>query len=198
MRLAIAESTDDLITILREGLDESGKTQKQLAGHMGFSTKHMNQILMGKAGLSLPHLFSILEYIGLDLAFLPVNRPRCAPYEVQRVHVLRSRGSSPVLPVTAATGPNPYSAGTRTLLARTCMSCGELADGDSFPVISGVGARRKTCHHCTNAKKKRDREERGIGVPTPRPPLELQTSKWQAWTAEEDTVPPGECRCHGL
>lgn len=85
-------------------------------------------------------------------------------------------------------GPNsPFSAGTRTLLARTCTQCGELADGDSFPVISGVGARRKACHNCVNAKKKRDREERGIGVPAPRPPEALQTSKYQRWAAWEDT-----------
>lgn len=84
-------------------------------------------------------------------------------------------------------GPNsPFSAGTRTLLARTCLKCGELADGDSFPVISGVGARRRACHKCVNAQKKRDREERGIGVPVPRPPEELQTSKYRRWTKEED------------
>jgi hypothetical protein len=84
-------------------------------------------------------------------------------------------------------GPySPFSAGIRTLLARTCIQCGELADGDSFPVISGVGARRRACHNCTNAKKKRDREERGIGVPAPRPPEQLQTSKYQRWAAWED------------
>lgn len=84
-------------------------------------------------------------------------------------------------------GPNsPYSAGTRTLLARTCLKCGELADGDSFPIISGVGARRRACHNCVNAQKKRDREERGIGVPNPRPAEELQTAKYQVWSAEED------------
>lgn len=84
-------------------------------------------------------------------------------------------------------GPNsPFSAGGRTVLARTCTKCGELADGDSFPVISGTGARRKVCHHCTNAQKKKDREERGIGVPTPRPPEELQTSKWRRWDALDD------------
>jgi len=82
-------------------------------------------------------------------------------------------------------GPNsPFSAGTRTLLARTCIKCGELADGDSFPVISGVGARRKACHNCVNAQKKLDREERGIGVP--RPPEALQTSKYRRWTQDED------------
>jgi hypothetical protein len=84
-------------------------------------------------------------------------------------------------------GPNsPFSAGTRTLLARTCGTCGELADGDSFPVISGVGARRKHCHKCQNAKKKRDREERGIGVPAPKPPANLQTNTRMAWTKEDD------------
>lgn len=71
-------------------------------------------------------------------------------------------------------------------MARTCAKCGELADGDSFPVISGVGARRKACHNCVNRQKKRDREERGIGVPAPRPAEELQTSKYQRWSVEED------------
>jgi hypothetical protein len=86
-------------------------------------------------------------------------------------------------------GPNsPFSAGTRTLLARTCTKCGELADGDSFPVISGVGARRRACHNCVNRQKKQDRIQRGIGVPAPRPAEELQTSKWKQWTADDDQV----------
>lgn len=87
-------------------------------------------------------------------------------------------------------GPNsPFSAGTRTLLARTCKDCGELADGDSFPVLNAGKpneARRKSCHNCFNSQKKRDREERGIGVPGPRPPEQLQTSKYQKWSVEED------------
>jgi hypothetical protein len=37
-----------------------------------------------------------------------------------------------------------------------------------------------------NAKKKMDREERGIGLPGPRPPEKMQTSKYRRWTAEED------------
>jgi hypothetical protein len=86
-------------------------------------------------------------------------------------------------------GPNsPFSAGTRTLLARTCVQCGELADGDSFPIISGVGARRKACHNCVNAQKKRDREQRGIGLAGPRPAERLQTSKYQRWSVEEDRL----------
>lgn len=86
-------------------------------------------------------------------------------------------------------GPNsPFSAGTRTILARTCTKCGELADGDSFPVISGVGARRKVCHRCQNLQKKRDRIQRGIGVPEPRPPLNLQTSRWKQWEEVDDRI----------
>jgi hypothetical protein len=87
-------------------------------------------------------------------------------------------------------GPNsPFSAGNRTILARTCAKCGELADGDSFPLINqGAGGRRKVCHACQNRQKKRDRIERGIGVPEPRPPLNLQTSSWTQWTAEDDQI----------
>lgn len=88
-------------------------------------------------------------------------------------------------------GPNsPFSVGPRTLVARTCKRCGELADGPSFPLLNaGTSnqARRKVCHHCQNLQKKRDREERGIGLPTPaRPPEALQTSKYRRWTQEED------------
>ena len=87
-------------------------------------------------------------------------------------------------------GPNsPFSVGPRTLLARTCRTCGKLADGESYPILNRGRkneARRKTCHDCTNANKRRDRLERGIGVPTPRPPEELQTSKYRRWTKEDD------------
>jgi hypothetical protein len=90
-------------------------------------------------------------------------------------------------------GPySPFSAGTRTVLARTCTACGELADGDSFPILNAGTknqARRKTCHHCTNAAKKRSREERGIGLPpSERPPARLQTSKYQRWATDEDRL----------
>lgn len=84
-------------------------------------------------------------------------------------------------------GPNsPFSPGTRTVLARTCRKCGELADGDSFPVLSGTGARRHVCHRCQNRQKKQDREDRGIGRPLPRPPEDKQTNKRRQWSAEDD------------
>lgn len=87
-------------------------------------------------------------------------------------------------------GPNsPFSAGNRTILARTCSKCGELADGDSFPLINqGRGGRRKVCHTCQNRQKKADRIQRGIGVPDPRPPVELQTSKWTPWADIDDRI----------
>ena len=88
-------------------------------------------------------------------------------------------------------GPrSPFSVGSRTLLARTCVDCGELVDGDSFPLLNkgtAKEARRKVCHNCHNARKKRDREQRGIGLPAPRPPEELQTNKKERWSEEDDT-----------
>lgn len=87
-------------------------------------------------------------------------------------------------------GPySPYSAGARTLLARTCMKCGELVDGDSFPVLNRGKrnqSRRRVCHNCHNGRKKQDREERGIGLPPTRPREELQINKYRKWTKEED------------
>ena len=87
-------------------------------------------------------------------------------------------------------GPNsPFSSGPRTVLARTCRQCGQLADGDSFPILNAGTknqARRTACHRCTNARKKRDREERGIGLPTPRPPEALQTNRKRQWSVQDD------------
>lgn len=92
-------------------------------------------------------------------------------------------------------GPNsPYSVGNRTLLARTCKSCGQLVDGDSFPILNAgthKQARRWVCHKCFNARKKQDREERGIGVPEPRPPEELQTRRRTQWSVEDDMLLTG-------
>lgn len=86
-------------------------------------------------------------------------------------------------------GPNsPFSVGGRTLVARTCIRCGTLADGESFPILNARTknqARRRTCHDCTNAMKKEGRE-RGIGLPFSRPPEVLQTSKYRLWSAEDD------------
>ena len=74
-------------------------------------------------------------------------------------------------------------------MARTCIACGKLADGESFPILNrGTRneARRKVCHDCHNKRKKRDREERGIGRPSARPPENLQTSAYRKWSVEDD------------
>lgn len=87
-------------------------------------------------------------------------------------------------------GPNsPFSAGNRTILARTCTKCGELADGDSFPLLNAGTknqARRKVCHNCQNAFKRTKRAEGVYAMPVPRPPEELQTAKYTLWSAEDD------------
>ena len=74
-------------------------------------------------------------------------------------------------------------------MARTCITCGRLADGESFPILNrGTRneARRKVCHHCFNDRKARDRAEAAGGRPTPRPPEALQTSAHRLWSVEDD------------
>ncbi|MCC2319725.1 hypothetical protein [Cellulomonas xiejunii] len=60
-----------------------------------------------------------------------------------------------------------------------------LGDGESFPLIDGR-YRRSGCHRCFNKRKKRDREERGIGLPPPRPASHLQVNRHIAWSQADD------------
>ncbi|UGL61937.1 DNA binding protein [Arthrobacter phage EastWest] len=87
-------------------------------------------------------------------------------------------------------GPNsPFSAGGRTLLARTCVDCGKFADGESFPLLNAGTknvARRRNCHDCQNAKKKRLRDAGVYAMPAPRPPEVLQTSAYRRWEKSDD------------
>lgn len=82
-------------------------------------------------------------------------------------------------------GPySPWSIGPRTVLAQSCVVCGVFADGDSFPKIRKYS--RRECHLCFRARKRRDRQERGIGVPPPRPPENLQINRHILWSKEDD------------
>lgn len=99
-------------------------------------------------------------------------------------------GTSKVTDLLPSRGPrSPFSVGGRTLLARTCKACGELLDGDSFPLLNrGTKneTRRRVCHRCQNDFKKRKREDGEYEMPTARPAEALQTSKYRLWSAEDD------------
>lgn len=70
-RYLIAETAAEVVPLIRQELEAKGKTQRQLAAHLGFTTKHMSQIMTGKAGASLPVLFRILAYLGVGIAMAP-------------------------------------------------------------------------------------------------------------------------------
>lgn len=76
MRLMIAQDIDEVTELIRQGLDARGKTQKQMADHLGFSQKHVSQMLTRKAGLSLSNLFDMCAYLGMSVAIVPDrNKP---------------------------------------------------------------------------------------------------------------------------
>lgn len=58
-----ANHPDEVVEILRDLLADAGRTQRDLAEYLGFSEKHVSQIFTGRAGLTLPNLFAILDYV---------------------------------------------------------------------------------------------------------------------------------------
>jgi plasmid maintenance system antidote protein VapI len=76
MRFTAASSAEDVVKVLRDRLDETGRTQQQLAADLGITTKHMSQMLTGKAGISLPMLFRILHYSGAGITLAPAHPTR--------------------------------------------------------------------------------------------------------------------------
>lgn len=67
MRLVSAKSPEGVVGVLRDGLAASGKTQLQLAQHLGFSAKHTSFMLTGRAQISIPNLLTALEFLDLAL-----------------------------------------------------------------------------------------------------------------------------------
>jgi transcriptional regulator with XRE-family HTH domain len=65
---------EGLQSLIQWELQRQGKTQVQLAGHLGFSQKHVSQMLTGKAGISLANLFEICGYLGLSVTIDPAAR----------------------------------------------------------------------------------------------------------------------------
>jgi transcriptional regulator with XRE-family HTH domain len=69
-----ARGPEELLEAVREGLKQRGVTQVELAKHLGFSAKHMNQVIHGKAGLGLHHMFEILAYLEVGVMLVPMER----------------------------------------------------------------------------------------------------------------------------
>lgn len=52
---------------IRHALESSGRTQKELAAHLGFSEKHVSFMLTGKSGITLTTLLQVSAYCGTPI-----------------------------------------------------------------------------------------------------------------------------------
>ena len=74
MQAVVVRDADELRGIIRESLKARRVTQTQLASDIGITLKHLNQMLQGHAGISLPMLFSIMEHLDTAVVFLPKGK----------------------------------------------------------------------------------------------------------------------------
>jgi plasmid maintenance system antidote protein VapI len=76
MKKLVAHDPEEVIEMIRNRLRENGQTQRTMAAHLGFTTKHMSQLLTGKATISVPLLFRMLDYIRVEVRLTTTRRNR--------------------------------------------------------------------------------------------------------------------------
>lgn len=77
MKIVVAGSADDIFPLIRERMEQEKISQRVLADHLGFSYKHMSQVITGKCGTPLPTIFRICEYLDIGIALMPGKGSRC-------------------------------------------------------------------------------------------------------------------------
>lgn len=63
----MASTTKIIAKAVREEIHRKGLKQKDLADRLGFSQKHVSQMLLGHVSISLDYLPFILDFAGLEL-----------------------------------------------------------------------------------------------------------------------------------
>jgi transcriptional regulator with XRE-family HTH domain len=71
MRMEVVRDPDELPGAIRTAMKARGVSQTQLARDLGYSAKHVNQMLQGNAGISIEMLFRIMRYLGVAVVFAP-------------------------------------------------------------------------------------------------------------------------------
>jgi transcriptional regulator with XRE-family HTH domain len=66
-----ANSTDDVMPLIRQQLEARRVTHRQLATYLGISTRHLSVLMTGKATPTLPMLFRMLTYLDLAMVLTP-------------------------------------------------------------------------------------------------------------------------------
>jgi len=60
---------------IRHSLESHGYgAHSRLAEHLGCSKKHLSQMMLGKAGVSLQMLFEMLEYLEIAMVLSPEEK----------------------------------------------------------------------------------------------------------------------------
>lgn len=68
-----ATNLDEVRSIIREELERRTMNQNFVCQEMGFSEKHMSQMLTGGAGISIPMLFRFCNYLHISIIFQPTD-----------------------------------------------------------------------------------------------------------------------------
>lgn len=82
MKIIVAESAEDVPMQIQSELLEQGRSQVLLARELGFTEKHVSQILTGKSNVTVANLYKILAYLDLALVLSPHQegvRGGCGP-----------------------------------------------------------------------------------------------------------------------
>jgi transcriptional regulator with XRE-family HTH domain len=74
MRRHTVADIGELQALIRWELRAQGRTQTAMAEHLGFSQKHVSQMLTGRTSISLANLFEICAYLGLSVTIDPAAK----------------------------------------------------------------------------------------------------------------------------
>ena len=74
VKAVIVSSPEGVMPAIREALESRGGHHILLARHLGCSQKHLSQMMVGKAGVSLHMLFSMLDYLGIAMVLSPEEK----------------------------------------------------------------------------------------------------------------------------
>lgn len=70
-KLCVVRDPADIVPLIRREAKAAGRTQKQIADHMGFTEKHVSYMFNGRNGVSIQNLLTICAYLDVGVAFYP-------------------------------------------------------------------------------------------------------------------------------
>ncbi|UGL61935.1 helix-turn-helix DNA binding domain protein [Arthrobacter phage EastWest] len=70
-KLVVIHDPADIVPIIRREAKLAGRTQKQIAEHLGFTEKHVSYLFNGRNGVSIDVLLRLCGYLEVGVAFYP-------------------------------------------------------------------------------------------------------------------------------